>query len=265
MCFYASDEVDRQIKACRPPSSGTVVPRGKGTLAGRGKLHHLPAILSWCLANTAKSTAEKLPYWASQGMTQFCKKRAYERFNYQDADELGSLADACAEREVIALAEMYGHGRVQEPIPTVVEAMYQQRQQRLDCPIAVAEDICKIMDHVEELGANVLCAASLLHEEQERELEAEQEEETQVERPAAAVPATPKLSRGLVELAFLGHTEETFLSLDSAVQQTTFGHLASWSVELCVTPDFVKTVADKGHTDHYLRPVVWLLQGPLSV
>jgi hypothetical protein len=166
---------------------------------------------------------------------------------------------------VIALAEMYGHGRVQEPIPTVVEAMYQQRQQRLDCPIAVAEDICKIMDHVEELGANVLCAASLLHEEQERELEAEQEEETQVERPAAAVPATPKLSRGLVELAFLGHTEETFLSLDSAVQQTTFGHLASWSVELCVTPDFVKTVADKGHTDHYLRPVVWLLQGPLSV
>ena len=266
MCFFASDEVHRQIQACRPPSSGTVAPRGKGTLASRGKLHHLPAILSWCLANTAKSTAEKLPYWASQGVTQFCKKRAYERLNYQaDLDELGSLADACAEREVITLAEMYGHRRIQEPVPRVVEAMYQRRQKCFDCPIAVAEDIYKIMDHVAELGADVLCATSLLHEEQERELEAEQEEERQVERPAAATPATPKLSRGLVELALFGHTEETFLSLDSAIQQTSFGNLASWSVELCVTPEFVKTVMDKGHTDHYLRPVVWLLQGPSSM
>ena len=170
MSFYAPFEVDQQLAGFR------------ARLPGQAACRDLLAILSWCLANTARAIAENLPYWAAQGMTRSQRQYAYD--NYYDRDDpeccdLDSLSSACAEDEKWSLQEMYGQARGHRPMPAVVYSMIRRRARAANREDVLMEGGVeeRIMKHVEELAKAVLCPTSLLQEEQERELEAEQEED----------------------------------------------------------------------------------------
>ena len=135
--------------------------------AGKSSNGNVLAILSWCLANTAQSIADSLPYWAMQGVSRLVKQDAYKR-HYSEQD-LEAMSRSCAEGEDWSLQSLYGHVRVQSRMPEVVGLMIRRHPHVLR-----AGD--SIMDRVKRLASDVRCPTSLLQEEQERELEAELEE-----------------------------------------------------------------------------------------
>ena len=151
--FYGSFEVDQQIRQFRTEDKSC-----------RG---NVLAILSWSLANTAQSIGDSLPYWAMQGVSRLVKKEAYNRHYSED---LEAMSRSCAEGEDWSLRPLYGHVRVRSRMPEVVGLMV-QRQPHVRC------NGDAILDRVKRLASDILCPASLLQEEQERELEAELEEE----------------------------------------------------------------------------------------
>ena len=142
--------------------------------AGKSSNGNVLAILSWCLANTAQSIADNLPYWAMQGVNSLVKQGAYKR-HYSEPQDLQAMGRSCAEGEDWSLRSIYGHVRVGRRMPEVVGSMIRRRLRTQGAGGS-------IMDRVKRLASDVRCPASLLQEEQERELEAELEEEPSAKR-----------------------------------------------------------------------------------
>eukprot|EP00439_Symbiodinium_sp_Y106_P083848 s792_g24.t1 len=254
VAFLASFEVDLQVQ----------------TYPRKPELQDAPivaSILSWCLTNTAKAIAEKLPYWASQGAAHIRKEAAYAAHANLGLEELPKVAGACAEDEVLLLKTMYGHARVQATLPQIVKEVLQRvanavnRLGKSRDGIRLKRLQTEIRDRIQALASSVTIPSGMLDEEQERELEAELEEERQLERPGPAEPCKPSVSPGVRDLATKGRTTEPFCSIAQLLQRTSFP-LKDWAVvNVNVTPDFIATVENGGVLDSYLRPALWLLQG----
>ncbi|CAE7560992.1 unnamed protein product [Symbiodinium sp. CCMP2592] len=111
LSLLASYEVNLQVKQyqCKPELKD---------------MHVLCSILSWCVTNTAKVIADKLPYMASQGASRMRKEAAYA-----GSSDLTIVAEGCCEDEARLLKEMYGHGRTKQALPDIVRKILNTSQQ----------------------------------------------------------------------------------------------------------------------------------------
>ncbi|CAE7821814.1 unnamed protein product [Symbiodinium sp. CCMP2592] len=256
VAFLASFELDLQVQTypCKPELQDAPI---------------VASILSWCLTNTAKAIAEKLPYWASQGAARIRKEAAYAAHAKPGVglEELPKVAGACAEDEVLLLEKMYGHARAQATLPQIVKEVLHHvtnavnRLGKSRNGLRLRRLQTEIQDRVQALASDVMIPSGMLDEEQERELEAELEEERQLERPGPAEPCKPHVSPGVRDLATKGRTTQPFRSIAQLLQRTSFPHQDWAVVNVNVTPDFIATVENTGVLDSYLRPALWLLQG----
>ncbi|CAE7370046.1 unnamed protein product [Symbiodinium sp. KB8] len=254
VAFLASFEVDLQVQ----------------TYLRKPELQDAPIVASvpsWCLTNTAKAIAEKLPYWASQGAARIRKEAAYAAHANLGLEELPKVAGACAEDEVLLLEAMYGHARAQATLPQIVREVLRRVANAVN-PFNKFGDGTRlrrlgteIQARVQALASDVTMPSGMLDEEQERELEAELEEERQLDRPGPAEPCNPHVSPGVWDLATTGRTTQPFRSIAQLLQRTSFPHKDWALVNVKVTPDFIATVTNNGVLDSYLRPALWLLQG----
>lgn len=252
VCFFASFEVDLQIRAWREQ------------VAGQFDFRHLPAIVSWCLSNTVDATCRHLPYLAAQGASQIRKQHAFTHL----ADNPMHRANMCAEEEVVKLSSLYGSAAGNQLLPDIVKKRLKHVLRGLGSEpgnIAVGLET-RIVSHIESLARDVHACSQLLDEEQERELEEELEEEREIERPPAGKPWKPQFTKGLAEFAGGGPLPESVMALHVALEDTSFQDLldGNWDESVFVTPDFVRTVEDKGDKDSFLKSVMWVVSAKVG-
>jgi len=254
--FYASFEASLELEVWQERF------RSLPETDARRSLTHLPSILSWSISNTSAVTCDQLPYFAAQGASFILKERAYSMHKGKWAE----LAEACAEREVLSVDDMYAHACTPQPLVDVVEGRLRARLGSEGPGVAEGsfDQTEGIRDRIRTLAPNVVRPVAVFGEEQETELEQEQEleEESQSARPSAARPAKPRLSKGLEQFAATGQLkgDEDFFPLQRALGDTSFaGDLQDWGKDVLVSADFVRTVADRGFKDAFLRKPIWTL------
>eukprot|EP00929_Paragymnodinium_shiwhaense_P027567 TRINITY_DN16159_c0_g2_i1.p1 TRINITY_DN16159_c0_g2~~TRINITY_DN16159_c0_g2_i1.p1 ORF type:complete len:3364 (-),score=863.27 TRINITY_DN16159_c0_g2_i1:158-10249(-) len=265
VCFLASFEADLQIGCWRSESSDFKGEAAFKATPGRTLgLQHLPAIMSWCLNNTVKSTCDRLVYLAGQGASQI--RRRHVCSEYREQPEL--MAQHCAETDATTLKELYGHSSGQELIPAIVQRHITTMIGTLagEMQEHTVTTAAKLMAHVNGLVPDVYQSSKLFDEEHERELEEEVEQEMErvqeSARPELVSPCIPKLSPGLVEYARTGRRPHAdFPTLPDAIVDTSFEHLreGDWDESVRVTQDFIDSVEGYDERDAFLRPVTWML------
>ncbi|OMJ77908.1 hypothetical protein SteCoe_22430 [Stentor coeruleus] len=123
-----------------------------------------------------------------------------------------------------------------------------------------------IINHLKSFVGNVINFATLHDEEQEVELEIEIEieQEVQIQRPKYVDPHTPKISKHVVNLLtkkVFNNNSSKFLSIPTLIKETTlskFNENNTWSSNIYLTSDYVKTVSKYIRGDDYLRPSRWV-------
>eukprot|EP00392_Amoebophrya_sp_AT5.2_P015255 g15456.t1 len=243
--------------------------KAPNSISSAPRLQYVPSILSWAIRNTVHRICDMIPYYALQGRNCLLKRQAEAKHlaairnkaraesstaaggmgnlassgsaaaalsrEKAESKALEKLAGDCIEPETTSLEEFYGHARIQQSLPQIVEnrlrvftkadepvmsscksasgggsasasakakASAKTAKNKSNIATSACRDFAKsITDNVNTIAPKVLRFASMFDEEQERELEQEQEEERHTQRPAPAVAADAFVSDGLEAVA----------------------------------------------------------------
>lgn len=212
-------------------------------------------VLEWAISETYRDIRRSMPLWMTQG----------QRFETQST--------LWAEARVAGLGKMS---------PELANQFLEDEAQSLDCryrPRSGDLDLASLLQPGQNQNLNLIIErcreftdldfdSSTLQEEQERELSPEIEAERQIQKPAAAEPATHKIHKDLT--AFI---DSGFPVPGSQAYQPAFETLADTSAaehfdvrhfprDLIATADFANTIVKSGKSyvsDSYQRPVQWIL------
>jgi hypothetical protein len=210
-------------------------------------------ILSWCISNSISACAHGLTQWSSQGMH-------YHRVK-------ANPDDAC-EDVVLDLESMYKHAMTSVPVAAAADAEREGWREKQAASESYANNVDKIMERVEAIGAGFsVCASQGMGEECERELENEREAEEEVQVAVTAASPVKEIDwdcNVLLEAGILGVSElqETcpVLPLQHfVVQRLKLPGFDEYSFPgIYATRNFVETVCVRGDAmtlRDYLRPV----------
>lgn len=165
---------------------------------------------------------------------------------------------------------MYGKASVRDTVPNVEKASLkrtetERSEQGFNWPTQASDgknETC------ERIVPDIITFASLLDEEQERELEQELLQVVAKQLPPPAEACTPVLHPQIVDFADCGEicqpeASEAVETLPQALKHTSFAELLqahSWPINVIASAKMARTVKGKeGHMDAYLRDHVWLI------
>lgn len=211
-------------------------------------------VLKWAISETCIDLRRTVPLWATQG-TRFERHKEHWQKQAGLRDMTKAVARQFLEDEAQSLNSRY-RPRALADTPSVTSEPPKSE------PLGLIADRCRQFDSLD-------LSTATLQEEQERELSPEIEEERQVERPAAAEPATHSIHvqlRIFIETGLLhpdlGGFKPAFSTLGDTTAADLFD-LDQFPRGLWATEDFsrtVKLVKDmRNRSDYYQRPVQWIL------
>lgn len=218
----------------------------------RGRDMEIADILCWSMRETHIDIHNSMPLWAVQG----------NRFARQ-AEVWG---------DAVGQPNNLRSTRLLEDEAQTIERRYQPRpliQDMSDLSGPAGNMTQRIAAHCRRFDGLQL-SASILQEEQERELSPEAEQERQVQRPPLASPATHDLHHDVTIFAtegIISSQSRAYMPAFMAFQNTSMGRnfdLAQFEGDrdLLVTTDFANTIQSTNaddDTDVFQRPVRWLL------
>ncbi|KAF2217449.1 hypothetical protein CERZMDRAFT_92099 [Cercospora zeae-maydis SCOH1-5] len=212
-------------------------------------------VLLWTISETHKEISRCMPLWQVQG-ERFCHQESVWLEHQQNGAMTKNLAERFLENEAQTIEKRYRPRQVQSQPTHLGDSS--------DARLRLIAQRCEEHD---DLNLN----ASVLQEEQERELSPEIEQQRQVQRPASAEPAKHSIHRDVVAFAKQGlysSTSPAYMPAFQALHDTSAAHgfppaQLKKDSKLLVSADFVQTVQRSGPhsyvSDSYQRSVNWLL------
>ncbi|XP_065673116.1 uncharacterized protein LOC124819357 isoform X2 [Hydra vulgaris] len=246
------------------------------------KIPETPDILKWAISNSCNAIRDGFLHWSLQGL-RYATKEAVEfsifknkmRKKSLNIDSLQKLGYRCSEDEVINLESFYGGTRSLETVPKIVQNSLNKRviffTENNEATKTFVETITSIGENIvfrcNQYVSEYKRFASILNEEQERELEAELEEERQVNRPIRQNPHKPNLSKEIVELVKTGNINheglvdilpinKIFQNTDRILKLTPINCL---SPSFMVSKEFTMVIKDTKRGDEFLFEISWVI------
>ncbi|XP_047146832.1 uncharacterized protein LOC124819357 isoform X1 [Hydra vulgaris] len=239
-------------------------------------------ILKWAISNSCNAIRDGFLHWSSQGL-RYATKEAVEfsifknkiRKRILKIDSLQELGNRCSENEVIKLESFYGGTRSLDTVPKIVENSLNERifffKDNNEATKSFEETITSIGENIISRCSQYVSEykrfASILNEEQERELEAELEEERQVKRPSRQKPHKPVLSKEIVDLVKTGNINHRshveILPINKIFQNTNriskLTPMNGWSPNFMVSKEFTMVIEDSKRGDDFLFEISWVI------
>ncbi|KAK5165530.1 uncharacterized protein LTR77_009059 [Saxophila tyrrhenica] len=244
VAFCVNEDIESKIRSYSRKSSNKVL--------------DVEDVILWAISETFEMTRKMMPLWAVQGKRFLCQRALWLAVRSKGITTmLKAQADAFVEDEAQSLNHRYRPRSRRDGILQI-----------LPDSDGTLVDIKQRCEEFEGLQLN----ASMLQEEQERELAPEVEQEHQVQRPRAAQPAPSLLHPDVLQFMSKGELPskpEGYKPAFASLLRTS----ARVDLEACqlqydreaflVSQDFARTVAGSakkdGNLDSYQRPVQWIL------
>jgi hypothetical protein len=235
-------------------------------------------VLDWVTRNSVQAIKDGFRHWGAQGIIHCSRQTVnclYESARSEGTMSLKTLGVLNTQKEIVDLVQCYGNERRATPLPDIVSKWLRNAAGNMNADAAETMMLLgsPIVKRIKEYAASVQCCAQILDEEQERELEHELEEEQEIQRPGAATPHVPHLSRDVRDLAsgrFNPSRSRDFLPALQALQDCTslweHAEIEAWSTsKFYVTREFA-TVESRDSPirggSAFWRPVAWVVVVP---
>ncbi|KAI1756223.1 hypothetical protein F4782DRAFT_526779 [Xylaria castorea] len=208
-------------------------------------------ILAWAVTETWNDTRHNILLWAAQGRRHEKHKGFWAQCHGARNVLTRQLAENFLENEAMSLEDRYRPLQDQEDAHESDDAITRR---------------CQQFNHLELM-------ATVLQEEQERELAPEIEQERQNERPQPADPEQHSVHKDIRRFTLTGrivNSSEAYMDAFVSLQGTSAASLfdvSKFRPGLLVSADFARTVkvqSSAGKLDGYQRSVQWILTASRS-
>ncbi|POS70805.1 hypothetical protein DHEL01_v210801 [Diaporthe helianthi] len=214
-------------------------------------------VILWSISETHVDLRRSMPLWAVQGERFFRQDELWQQALQDGRTKLSQEhAEKFQEKEAQSLDDRFR--------PRQGQSLPRYLTNPADANLRRIAERCEQFDGLQ-------FNASVLQEEQERELSPEIEQERQVQRAPPAEPARHKLHEDVRKFALAGvfvENSTAYVPAYESMRDTSAAALFSVSQlagkrRLLVTADFAKTVLPSSRSSHlsdaFQRPVQWLL------
>lgn len=220
-------------------------------------------ILQWSISETCKHARRSLGLWYTQGVRHI--KQSVVHKDVQDEVRSYNVEDvrSLLGKEARSLESRYGDQDAEAHVEIDEESL----------TIDGIQNLMRLRQRCEDIGLLSIGEATMLQEEQERELSPEAEREVEAERPPARTALRHSLHRDVLTFVQTGEIPSNTSAFRPAFKifEQTSANIHSGSAyalvaskTVLVSSDFAVTVKNMSRTlgnqlDSYLRPVNWIL------